>query len=139
MYNVSTKLLKDNLKLGYNALIYPLFIYCNVVWGSCCKTYLCNLNIIQKKLVRVMSFRNRFEHTTLLFSNYNMLTIENINKYMSLILVHIYICKYLHSENNNLFTLYEPMHYRTRLIDRNTILVSCLLRTFPISKCSSVS
>ena len=60
-----------------------MLIYCNVVWGSCCKTYLCNLNIIQKKLVRVMSFRKRFEHTTPLFSNYNMLTIENINKYIS--------------------------------------------------------
>ena len=46
LYNVRTKLLKDNLKLVYNALIYPLLIYCNVVWCSCCKTYLCNLNII---------------------------------------------------------------------------------------------
>ena len=96
LYNVRTKLLKDNLKLVYNAIKYPLLIYCNVVWGSCCKTYLCNLNIIQRKLDRIMSFRNRFEHTTPLFSNYNMLTIENINKYMSIIRVH----KYLHSENN---------------------------------------
>ena len=97
LYNVRTKLLKDNLKLVYNAIKYPLLIYCNVVWGSCCKTYLCNLNIIQKKLDRIMSFRNRFEHTTPLFSNYyNMLTIENINKYMSIIRVH----KYLHSDNN---------------------------------------
>ena len=54
LYNVRTKLLNDNLKLVYNALIYPLLIYCNVVWCSCCKTYLCNLNIIQKKLVIVL-------------------------------------------------------------------------------------
>ena len=41
-----------------------------------------------------------------------MFTIENINKKcMSLIRVHKY------SENNNFFTLYEPMHHRTRLAD----------------------
>ena len=31
LYNVRTKLLKDNLKLVYNALIYTLLIYCNIV------------------------------------------------------------------------------------------------------------
>ena len=66
-----------------------------------------------------MSFRNRFKHTTPLFSNYNMLTIESINKYISLIRVH----EYLHSENNNLFILYEPRHYRTRLADSNTLVM----------------
>ena len=49
----------------------------------------------------------------------NILAIENINKYMSLIRVD----KYLQSENIIFFTLHEPMHYRTRLADRNTLVV----------------
>ena len=66
-----------------------------------------------------MSFRDIFEHTTPLFSNYSMSTIENVNKNMSLIRVHIY----LDSENNNFFTQYQPMHCRTRLADSNTLVM----------------
>ena len=46
---------------------------------------------------------------------------------MSPICVH----KYLHSENNNFFTLHEPMHYRTRLANRNTLVMPDIRSTHP--------
>ena len=49
LYNVRNNVSREGLKLIYNSLIYPLLMYCNVVWGSCCQSYLNNLNTIQKK------------------------------------------------------------------------------------------
>ena len=60
-------------------------MYCNVVWGPCCQSYLNNLNTIQKKIIRIMSFKGKFEHTAPLFNDFNVLTIGNINKYMCLL------------------------------------------------------
>ena len=34
LYNVRHKLLRENLRLIYNSLIYPMLMYGNVVWGG---------------------------------------------------------------------------------------------------------
>ena len=119
LYNVRNNVSREGLKLIYNSLIYPLLMYCNVVWGSCCQSYLNNLNTIQKKIIRIMSFKGKFEHTAPLFIDFNVLTMGNINKYMCLLYVH----RCLHEEGNDVFSPYEVINYLTRLANSNSLTI----------------
>ena len=99
LYNVRDSLLKDNLKLIYNSLICPLLTYGNVVWGGCCESYLGSLKVVQKKIMRIISFVDKFYHTAPLFYSFNILPFEQINSYMCI--NYVYRC--LLSETNQLF------------------------------------
>ena len=68
------------------------------------------LIVVQIKVVRILSFKNRYEHTVPLFRDFNFLSVEQINKYMSVIFVHRCL-----NSGNNLFRRYSPIHYNTRL------------------------
>ena len=80
----------------YNCIIYPLFIYCNVVAGSAYKTYLRSIVQIQMKLVKIVAFEGRYEHEGPIYTELNFLTIEQINVYMSC----IYIYKAIQNNSN---------------------------------------
>ena len=108
LYNIRSCLDRTSLKLLYNCLIYPFLIYCNLLWGAANDTVLNPLIVFQKKIIRVNSFKRRYEHTRPLFVELKILTIKQINKYMSGLCLH----KSLRS-NNNLFTRYESAVYNT--------------------------
>ena len=58
---------KKNLTNLYHTFIFPYLIYCVEVWGSACKTNLTPITLLQKKIVRILSFSDRLEHTEPLF------------------------------------------------------------------------
>ena len=101
LYQVRNNMSRNSLKLLYNSIIYPSFIYGNIIWGSSSKTKLNPLIVLQKKVVRILSFKNRYEHTAPLFRDFNFLSVEQINKYMSVIFVHRCL-----NSGNNLFRRY---------------------------------
>ena len=85
LYNIRRNLTAESLKLIYNSLIYPNIMYCNSVWGACCDFRLRPLKVMQKKLVRVISFESPFHHTKELFEKLNILNLDKINKYVNLL------------------------------------------------------
>ena len=107
---------KYSLKLLYNSLIYPFFIYCNTVWGSTNKNILNPSLIFQKKIIKIISFKERYEHASPLIIDLNCLNLGKINEYMSGLCVH----KSLNS-NNTLFARYQTTNYNTRLSTINTV------------------
>ena len=90
-------------------------IYGNVAWGSACKNSLKSLVTTQKKIIRVLNFKQKYKHTAPLFQNLN----ENTNKYILL----IYVFKSLHSDSNFMFTRYVPGYYNTRLANSLSLVV----------------
>ena len=88
VYNIRNSLTSESLKLLYNCMIYPPLIYANIIWSSICKSKLNSLVLIQKKIVRMLAFKAKYDHTDPLFHQFNMLKIERINEYMSLIFVY---------------------------------------------------
>ena len=116
LYNVRSNLDLKSMKIIYYALIYPNIIYCNSVWGNCCAIYLSPLELVLKKIVRVMTFGSRYEHTPPLFQNLSLLNIKNVNKYMSL----LFVFKCL-SKNNELFIPHHIDMYNTR--SNNTSMI----------------
>ena len=103
------------------------FENCNVVWGSCCQSYLNNLNTIQKKIIRIMSFKGKFENAAPLFYDFHVLTIGNIDKFMCLLYVH----RCLLEECNDVLSAYEVINYRTRLADSNSLTIPDVRYSLP--------
>ena len=94
----------------YNSLLYPNLIYCCAIWGGAYKTYLNNLTINQKKLIRNLTNSKRLEHTAPLFRELKLLKIVDIISYQSILFVYkslnIYPldCGFQHSPQHNIHT-----------------------------------
>ena len=80
----------DSLVTLYNTLIKRYFSYCITLWGNIFKTHLKKLEILQKKIVRLLSFSDYNAHTMPLFRRLNLMTLNEMYKYFSGI--HIYKC-----------------------------------------------
>ena len=65
----------------YNALIKPHFIYCITIWGNTCKKYLNKVHLIQKKVIRIITFSEFSAHTAPLLEKLGILNIYQIVEY----------------------------------------------------------
>ena len=67
----------ENLQTIYNTMVYPYLTYCNIIWSSTYPTRLKSILIfmIQKKIVRIMTFSKYSEESRPLFLS---LKIHNI-------------------------------------------------------------
>ena len=66
------------LKNLYFSLIYPYYIYCNLVCGSAVSTHIEILVKLQKKAVRSISKVGYLDHTGPLFDNLKLLQVKEI-------------------------------------------------------------
>ena len=69
----------------YYAIVYPFLLYGVVVWGNACKTLLEPIHIMQKKIVRMITYNDNYPtipgplaHSPPLFHKLNMLNIYDI-------------------------------------------------------------
>ena len=62
----------------YYTMIYPHLIYCIVIWGSACHTSLRKLEIMQKRIVRIMTHSSYLAPTKPLFVKLRLLKIYDI-------------------------------------------------------------
>ena len=77
----------------YYGFIYPYLSYGVIVWGATSENHLHNLIIQQKRFIRLLADSPFLEHTTPLFSKFNLLKFEDIYKYN--------VCTYMYSNQNN--------------------------------------
>ena len=78
----------------YNSLFLPHIMYGNIIWGNIYKSNLTNLILTQKKIIRIINKTKYFrEHTNLLFERNNILKLNSLIKYNTLI--------YMHDHHNN--------------------------------------
>ena len=63
----------NTLKLAYYALVYPYLIYGNLIWGNTYKKRLEKLMNIQKKIIRLMTFKSYTKHSEPLFNEFLIL------------------------------------------------------------------
>ena len=69
MYRARTYLSKHGLINLYNSFIYPYLIYCVDVWGNAVPCHLHSLFLVQKKIIRIMTFSQYLAHTDTLFKS----------------------------------------------------------------------
>ena len=106
----------------YNSLFLPHIMYGNIIWGNIYKSNLTNLILTQKKIIRIINKTKYFrEHTNLLFERNNILKLNSLIKYNTLIYMHDH-------HNNNLPQNIYNIHKKNENKNKNN------LRKSPIYK-----
>ena len=64
----------------YYSLIYPFLIYALPVYGAADQIHINTINLLQKKVVRLMTFNDPISHSLPLFKEFEILTIFDVFK-----------------------------------------------------------
>jgi hypothetical protein len=115
MRKVREMLNKDTLLSLYYTLIYPYLTYCNIIWGRAANVHLLRLNLLQKRIVRIICKTHFLAHSEPLFIDCKVLNIYQINKYVTGIFMFTYTKGLLPDIFNNMFLKQVDKHnYSTR-------------------------
>ena len=98
------------LQTLYNTMVYPYLSYCNIIWTSTYSTSLKSLFIIQKKIVRIITFSKYRYESKPLFLSLNILNIYELNTYLIALFMFSYFQRNLPNYFNNYFRLNEMIH-----------------------------
>ena len=116
MYRIRDSLTNDSLRLIYNSTVYPLLLYCSAVWGGSLKTHIDALFLAQKKIIRAISYKSRYEHTNPLFGQLHLLKLHDIILLQTCLFVfksiHVYPVDILEPLTHNINTR-RPHDLRT--------------------------
>ena len=121
LYRVRNQLPQTALTCLYYTLCYPHLMYCVSVWGCTWPTYLNDASLAQKRIVRTINFKGKYDHTADIFMNSHLFNFYSIHKYFLLLAIYKYINFQMGHENNNIFT-FTNHSYNTR---RNCNTLKC--------------
>ena len=107
----------ESLRSLYFAFIYPYLMDCNHIWGNACSVYLNKLNVLQKKVVRIMAGVKPRASTANLFDNLNIMRVNDLNIYLiAQVMYQVFISEVL-DVFQCLFTTNKNIHsHETRQI-----------------------
>ena len=97
----------DIFKCIYYAHIYPHLNYCNSIWSTTYPSYLNHLNVLHKKIIRIITSSDYCEHTSPLFKSLIILNLSDITR--------LNIASYMFKHNDTINNTAAPNHnYHTR-------------------------
>ena len=100
-------------------MVYPYLTYGNLIWGNAYKSHIEKIVNIQKKIVRLMTFKSYLDHTEPIFTDFKILNLHKLSDYYTCQLMF----EYFNFQNlPEIFTDYfltsKDMHnYNTRNIN----------------------
>lgn len=126
---VKQHLKKSTLLTLYYSLIYSHISYCNIIWASTYSSYLQAIHRCQKSFVRIATNSSYLAPTKPLFKQLQLLTIYEVNKYQTGVLMYKVIC--LPASLPNFFPSYFEFnsHYHTHSTRRKNDLHIPFCRT----------
>ena len=98
------------LQTIYNALVYPYLTYCNVVWASTYSSRLESIHKTQKKIVRIITFSKYLQETRPILLSLGLLTISELNSYLSVLFMFSYFSGNLPSAFSDYFSRNNTIH-----------------------------
>ena len=110
------KVLKIQVLLQlYHSFVFPYLIYCSEVWGTASDIHIQPLIILQKKIVRIISFSRYNSPTKLLFQQYNILPFKKLVFHRLGLQLYKYEFSIIPIALRSLFTKNSSIHnYNTR-------------------------
>ena len=114
--------------------IYLYLIYCIEIWGISPQTHLRPLLLLQKKIVRIMTYSTFYAHTDLIFKELQILTVDTLVIHRIAIVMYKFNNGLLSVLLNTLYMKNNEIHsYNTRSKD----LFRIALRTQTFSNISA--
>lgn len=98
-----------SIKIMYYAHVYSHIAYCNSIWSTTYPCHFYNLNILHKKIIRIITNSDFLAHTPPLFKSMNVLQLS-IASYMFKLSIASYMFKHL---NSNHIPITLSHHYST--------------------------
>ena len=102
---IKYKVNKGTLLTLYYTFVYPYLIYGNIIWGNAAQSHLSKLLILQKRIVRIISQVGFTEHTLNLFTELNILNINEIHKYSILLFMYKHFKHLLPNQFDDFFPI----------------------------------
>ena len=97
-------------QIQYITMIYPYIFYGNVVWANAHQSHLDKIYKLQKKLVRIISFKEYNHSSKLLFDNRKILNVYQVNYYTITILMRKFSNNQLPISLKNILRTNEGAH-----------------------------
>ena len=108
----------------YYSLIYPFLTNALIVWGNTYKSTIDPIFILQKKVIRLITFSGYFEHTNSLFATLKILKVHDLAFYQTDLFMYDYKTQKLPEVFDDFFTESSAIHnYNTRLASRSSFYV----------------
>ena len=112
------RLNRTALRMLYNTLILPYITYCLIIWGKTYTKHIKRVQVAQNKILRIITFSGYRESAQPLFVMLNLMTVDQLYKYHTVIFMYKYTTKQLPNNFNELFTRNNQTHqYNTRQTD----------------------
>ena len=96
---------KQSLLILYNSLILPYINYCCLVWGFTYQTYVKKIEILQKRIVRIIDSQHRLAHSNPIFKTLNILKARDIARQQLITVMHKKVTGNLPKEIGDFFPL----------------------------------
>lgn len=93
MYKLSQYLSQKSLVKLYYSLFYPYVIYCNLIWGETYDVHINTVDMLQKKVIRIITGSGFLAHTEPLFLKAEILKVCDVHRF----LLGVYMYKNLSS------------------------------------------
>lgn len=104
----------------YYSLIYPYITYCHLVWGRASLTHLNKIIVLQKKVVRIISFSGFQDQSLPLFRNLQILPIDEMYVFCTSIFIFKILKKLYPTTFLNIFNPFsERLSTSSRRAERN--------------------
>ena len=104
----------------YNTLITPYLNYCNIIWASNYSTRLKPLEILQKRVIRILCNAGGLANTSSLFKRLHILKLQDIHTLHTALFMYKYHHHLLPTSFDNYFVLSSLVHdHHTRTSIRN--------------------
>ena len=118
-YKISHYLPFNVLLKLYYALFFSNITYCIAIWGSASKSLLEPLNILQKKIVKIMAGLSIFSSSRTLFYRFSIVKFKHIFNYFCLLYIFKVINNYFDNYNDLLkyiLSLQPEYNYNVRTV-----------------------
>ena len=110
MYKARNYINKKALIGLYHSYIYPYFIYCIESWGNASNCHLDPLFVIQKRILRILTFSSYDVPSDLLLKHTNILPLYKLVHYRIGIMMYKYANYLLPPVMNDLYTVNSDIH-----------------------------
>ena len=81
---------RNTTLLLYFSLVYPYITYCDIIWTSTYNTHLHQLNVLQKRIIRIIFLLTPLSSTVSAFTNKSLLNISQIRNVQTALFMFSY-------------------------------------------------